>query len=75
MMPRVDGFDFVERLRAADRGAEIPVLVVTAKSLTPEDFERLHGKVEDVLRKGSFRQDELVDRIRAVIESGQRPAE
>ncbi|MGA0059636.1 MAG: response regulator [Planctomycetota bacterium] len=75
MMPRVDGFDFVERLRQSDRGAEIPVLVVTAKSLTPEDFERLHGKVEDVLRKGAFRQDELVARIRAMIGSGDGSSE
>ena len=74
-MPRVDGFDFVDRLRQSDRGAEIPVLVVTAKSLTPEDFERLHGKVEDVLRKGAFRQDELVARIRAMIDSGHGRAE
>jgi signal transduction histidine kinase/DNA-binding response OmpR family regulator len=75
MMPQVDGFDFVDRLRQSERGAEIPVLVVTAKSLTPEDFERLHGKVEDVLRKGAFRQDELVARIRSMIASGGRRSE
>ena len=67
MMPNVDGFDFVERLRANELGADIPVLVVTAKSPTSEDLERLNGKVEEILRKGSFRQDELVARIRALV--------
>jgi hypothetical protein len=27
----------------------------------------LNGKVEEILRKGSFRQDELVARIRALV--------
>jgi len=67
MMPQVDGFDFVERLRANELGADIPVLVVTAKSLTSEDLERLNGKVAEILRKGSFPQDELVARIRALV--------
>jgi len=67
MMPQVDGFDFVERLRANELGADIPVLVVTAKSLTSEDLERLNGKVAEILRKGSFPQDELVERIRALV--------
>ena len=67
MMPHVDGFDFVERLRSSELGAGIPVLVVTAKSLTPEDIERLTGKVDDVLRKGAFRADELVARIRTLV--------
>jgi DNA-binding response OmpR family regulator len=67
MMPHVDGFDFVERLRSSELGAGIPVLVVTAKSLTPDDLERLTGKVDDVLRKGAFRADELVSRIRTLV--------
>ena len=67
MMPHVDGFDFVERLRSSELGAGIPVLVVTAKSLTPDDIERLTGKVDDVLRKGAFRADELVSRIRSLV--------
>jgi DNA-binding response OmpR family regulator len=67
MMPHVDGFDFVERLRSSELGSGIPVLVVTAKSLTPDDLERLTGKVDDVLRKGAFRADELVSRIRTLV--------
>jgi|GEM_PF-1163385 len=71
MMPHVDGFDFVERLRANELGADIPVLVVTAKSLTSEDLERLNGKVAEILKKGSFRQDELVARIRALVAAAE----
>jgi hypothetical protein len=67
MMPEVDGFAFVERLRADELGADIPVLVVTAKSLTSEDLQRLNGQVDEILRKGAFRQEELVARIRALV--------
>ena len=52
MMPEMDGFAFLEALRQQDAWRSIPVVVVTAKDLTPEDRRRLNGYVERTLQKG-----------------------
>ena len=52
MMPEMDGFEFVARLRAESRWRQIPVIVVTAKALTAEDLARLNGQVQHLVQKG-----------------------
>ena len=37
MMPEMDGFEFVSKLRQSDAWQKIPVIVITAKTLTAED--------------------------------------
>jgi CheY-like chemotaxis protein len=64
MMPEMDGFAFVEALRANPAWAAIPVLVVTARELSSEDRRRLEGQVRQVLQKGAFSRDELAREIR-----------
>ena len=58
MMPEMDGFQFLDHLRADEGTSKIPVIVITAKELTREDKERLRG--ETVLQKGSFMDDDLL---------------
>ena len=55
-------------LRKREPGSRIPVVVVTAKDLTPEDRERLNGHVRSVFQKGAFSRDELVREIRLVLQ-------
>ncbi|MBZ5590229.1 MAG: response regulator [Acidobacteriia bacterium] len=60
MMPEMDGFEFVEALRARPEGQEIPVVVLTAKDLTADDRERLTGSVTRIVQKGAHdTQDSL----------------
>ncbi|WP_165435627.1 PAS-domain containing protein [Bradyrhizobium sp. Leo121] len=54
MMPEMDGFEFVARLRAESRWRRIPVIVVTAKALTAEDLARLNGQVQHLVHKGEY---------------------
>ena len=74
MMPVMDGFEFIKELRANREYHFIPVVVVTAKDLTPEDHERLNGDVNRVFRKGSFSRDELLQEIRETILREIKPA-
>ncbi|MSV30558.1 MAG: response regulator, partial [Bryobacterales bacterium] len=60
MMPEMDGFEFLELFRQREEWRTIPVVVVTAKDLTPEDHLRLSGHVGQVLQKGTFNRDELL---------------
>ncbi len=64
MMPEMDGFAFVEALRANPAWAAVPVLVVTARELSPADRRRLEGQVRQVLQKGVLSRDELAREIR-----------
>jgi len=54
MMPEMDGFEFIARVRAESRWQRIPVIVVTAKTLTAEDLARLNGQVQHLVHKGEY---------------------
>ena len=66
MMPEMDGFEFVDRLRKNEAWRAIPVVVVTAKDLTVEDRLRLNGYVQRIIQKGAEegRRDELLREVR-----------
>ena len=51
MMPKMDGFEFLDELRSRQDWQEIPVVVITAKDLTDEDRDRLNGGVERIIQK------------------------
>ncbi len=53
MMPEMDGFEFVEALRARPEWQAVPVVVLTAKDVGAADRERLNGSVSRIVRKGA----------------------
>jgi PAS domain S-box-containing protein len=54
MMPEMDGFEFIAQVRAESRWQRIPIIVVTAKTLTAEDRARLNGQVQRLVHKGEY---------------------
>jgi CheY-like chemotaxis protein len=76
MMPEMDGFDFIEAVRRHPSFCTIPIVVATAKDLSTEERRRLNGRVEQVLCKGQYTRDELLQEIGRRIESriGTNPA-
>jgi signal transduction histidine kinase/DNA-binding response OmpR family regulator/HAMP domain-containing protein len=73
MMPEIDGFTFVEELRQQEAWRSIPVVVVTAKDLTPDDCQRLTGSVEQILQKGAYSREELLREVRDLVATHVRP--
>lgn len=67
MMPEMDGFDFVTALRQEEAWRLIPVVVVTAKELAPQDWLRLEGRVDRVLQKGVGIREALLEKIRELM--------
>lgn len=67
MMPEVDGFQFLEKMRHHEKWQHIPVIVVTAMDLTNEDRQRLHGSVEKIIQKGAYGRDALLGEIRRLV--------
>jgi PAS domain S-box-containing protein len=80
MMPEMDGFEFIARVRAESRWQHVPVIVVTAKTLTAEDRARLNGQVQHLVHKGEHSGqtvlaalDELVPRHARRTSPDRRP--
>jgi CheY-like chemotaxis protein/anti-sigma regulatory factor (Ser/Thr protein kinase) len=69
MMPGMDGFEFSEVLRRNPEWRRIPLVVLTARDLTPEDRDRLNGFADRVLQKGEYNRDEMVEQLRRVIDA------
>lgn len=67
MMPEVSGFDVVDMLKDRKETAAIPVVVVTAKTLTEQDKATLHGLVAAVLQKSAFDRGRFVSEVRRAI--------
>jgi threonine synthase len=67
-MPGMDGFGLVEELKLDPRTKDIPVVVVSAKDITPEERNRLQGQIEAVYQKGSLPARKFVDQVINVIE-------
>ncbi|HEX6807613.1 MAG TPA: response regulator [Gemmatimonadaceae bacterium] len=64
MMPEMDGFEFLDVLRQDETRRGIPVVVITARTLSPEDRTRLNGGVERVLQKHTLHADALLAEVR-----------
>ena len=67
MMPEMDGFTVIESLRANPETAVIPVIVATAKELTPDEKNRLSGQIQSLMQKGDFLNDEFLEEVKSLI--------
>ena len=53
LMPDTDGFEVVDLLRSDPQTASVPVVVLTAKTLTAHDRALLDGRIEFVTSKSA----------------------
>jgi len=67
MMPGIDGFGLVEELKLDPRTKDIPIVVVSAKDISPEERKRLNGHIEALYQKGSLSTRKFVDQVIQVI--------
>ncbi|MBC8098407.1 MAG: pyridoxal-phosphate dependent enzyme [Armatimonadetes bacterium] len=72
-MPEMDGFTLLETLKRDPVTAHIPIVVVSAKSLTAQDHQLLKTYSESVWTKGGFDTRQLVDHV--VLTLGHSPVE
>lgn len=67
MMPEMDGFQFLDQIKEVPNFRAIPVVVITAKTITADDRAKLHGAVKKVIHKGSEQSNSLLDIIKQYI--------
>ncbi|OWK39836.1 ATP-binding protein [Fimbriiglobus ruber] len=70
MMPRLDGFGLLARLRADPRTASVPVVILSARAGEEAKVEGLDAGADDYLVK-PFSGKELLARVRATLETAR----
>lgn len=74
MMPVLDGFGFLRELRRGEAGRAIPVIVLTAKEVTPEEKRFLEEQAELVVQKDADDLSLALDQIRDAVGRHTAPA-
>ena len=69
LMPTMDGFAFIAALRQREEWRTIPVVVLTAKELTPEERQRLNGSVAQILTKSAYSREDMLEEVRRCVAS------
>ncbi len=67
LMPEVDGFQVVSELHDGETTASIPILVLTAHTVTPADKERLNGRVLGIASKTEIGASGLLEWLAQVL--------
>jgi CheY-like chemotaxis protein len=71
LMPPPDGFEVLYRIRENPHLRDVPVVVVTAKELTADDYARLNGSAQRILRKRAV-TGRLLDEVLRAVEPEER---
>jgi signal transduction histidine kinase/DNA-binding response OmpR family regulator len=64
MMPSMDGFEFVEEISDHPEWRNIPVVVMTARDLSPDDRNRLNGRIRKIITKGAYTRGQVAQELR-----------
>ncbi|MEI8387982.1 MAG: response regulator, partial [Verrucomicrobiota bacterium] len=68
MMPHVDGFQVLQAIRAEERTAQLPVLILTAKHVTKEELNVLKGNhIYQLIQKGDINKHELLAAVAKMV--------
>jgi CheY-like chemotaxis protein len=67
VMPGMDGFGVVRELQRKEAWKNIPIIILTGKSLTPEDHKELDPYVADYLMKDTFTTAAISNAIRGIL--------
>jgi len=70
MMPVMDGFEFLRRLRAQQDTANLPVLVLTARDLSADERAFLEQSVASILDKQATDLDQVLANVRDAVAAG-----
>jgi CheY-like chemotaxis protein len=67
IMPEMDGFEFIRRVKQQQDLREIPIFVLTAKNLTGDDIELLSRETQVYFQKNGAWQRELIEAVKKVV--------
>jgi signal transduction histidine kinase/CheY-like chemotaxis protein len=68
LMPNMDGFQVIRHIRQEPKLKELPILVMTAKNLTPDEIALLSRDTQALFQKGGSWQQQLIVEISRVLQ-------
>jgi CheY-like chemotaxis protein/anti-sigma regulatory factor (Ser/Thr protein kinase) len=73
LMPRMDGFTVIEHLQRDPQYRQIPIIVLTAKTLTAIEQVMLEQSVRTVIQKRGLERDRLIQELRTLLQAYRGP--
>ena len=74
MMPGIDGFEVLDKLRSSEKTKNIPVLILTAKDLSKKELSKLKSNnIQQLIQKGDIDIDGLLSKVRLMHGYGKKP--
>ena len=68
MMPDIDGFEVLEKIRNTEKTKKIPVLVLTAKDLSKEELKKLSSNnIQQIVQKGDVDIEGLLYKVKLLL--------
>jgi CheY-like chemotaxis protein len=67
LMPRLDGFAVIEHLRQDAQYRQLPVIVLTAKTLTAAEYALLDQRVRTVIQKRGLDRGMLIEELQGLL--------
>ena len=66
LMPKIDGLEFLRRLRKTERGKNTPIIICTSKDLTDADKARIKISLDTIIQKGGGAMEQLVAELKRI---------
>jgi signal transduction histidine kinase/CheY-like chemotaxis protein/HAMP domain-containing protein len=64
MMPEVDGFEVLKKIRSQEKTDHLPVIILTAKYVTKEELAFLkHNSIYQLIQKGDINKGQLLSTV------------
>lgn len=72
LMPGIDGFAVVQRLRSQERWRNFPIVILSGADITNEQHQSLNKLIEEFIDKGHFSKELITSTIKKIITSSPR---
>jgi CheY-like chemotaxis protein len=67
LMPKMDGFEVIQRVKGNPKWKDIPIIVVTAKDLTDDDCSFLRQSVDRIIQKAGLARETLMKEVQSLL--------
>jgi signal transduction histidine kinase/CheY-like chemotaxis protein len=71
MMPEMDGFEVIKRVRENPDWESIPIVVITAMELSAIESRHVSSQVQSIFQKGKYEKQELLHEVDEIMECAQ----
>jgi CheY-like chemotaxis protein len=72
LMPGIDGFAVVKRLRSQERWRDLPIVIVSGAEITNGQRKSLNTLTQEFIEKGQFSKEIITSTIKKIIHQSPR---